>query len=119
MRYLPTIAVIMLLTICSPAHSFTKTAAEFLSICNKGQTEVMVCTAFVIGVAYGFEDAREHIRLTTNLKTAPDLFCVPDNWSAGQGLEVVINWASENPEFLEHSPSSVVLWAHREAYPCD
>ena len=114
-----TFVSIFLLAICSPAGAFTNTAAELLSICKKGETEKMVCTAFIVGVVHGFVDAKEHIRLTTKLERIPDLFCPIEGWTAGQGLEVFVNWAEKNPDKLEYQPSAVVLSAHREEYPCE
>lgn len=119
MRRRSTILAIVLLMTCSSASAFTDTAAEMISICKKGESEMVVCAAFVSGVIHGFVDAKEHIRLTTNLDQVPDLFCKPEEWTTGLGLEIFMIWAENNPEYLKYGPSAVVLWAHRAAYPCD
>ena len=102
-----------------PANAFTETAGELVSICKGGDTEKTMCTAFVVGVIYGFVAANEHFRLVTGLEQAPKMICPSSGWTGGQGLEVLLKWADEHPEHLDAQPASVVLWAHRDAYPCE
>lgn len=115
----PALITIVLFVISPPANAFTKTAAEMLETCKQGLIQETACSAFVSGVIYGFVDASEHIRLTTQLEHVPKLFCITKDWTAGIGLQTLIVWAGENPELLKYSPSAAVLWAHREAYPCE
>ncbi|MEN8446273.1 MAG: Rap1a/Tai family immunity protein [Cyanobacteria bacterium J06555_13] len=101
------------------ANAFTDTAAEMIEICHKGETEKMVCQAFIAGVIYGFVDATELFRLRNNLENAPNLICPPTTWTVEEGLEILTSWADDNLELLKYSPSSAVLWAHSKAYPCN
>lgn len=110
--------VVILLCASSPASGFTKTAGELLSVCEQGEGEKVMCIAFVAGVIHGFVAAGEHIRLSAGLDEVPRFMCRSDDWTAGLGYEIFVEWAARHEELLSRQPESVILWAHRERYPC-
>lgn len=47
-----------------------------------------------------------------------DLFCVPDNATAGQISDVVCKWLRDNPAHRHHVGADVVALAFALEYPC-
>lgn len=117
-QHLALILFVLLLN-SSPASAFTKTAAELLSICETGDGEKVMCIAFVAGVIHGFVAAGEHIRISAGLDEVPKFMCRRDDWTAGQGYAIFVEWAARHEDLLDKQPESVILWAHRDAYPCN
>lgn len=114
----------LLLPLSATTQAFTSTAGELVEACQSAEsgdsalTRRTACVAFVVGVVYGFSAAEEHLRIVNELQDRPKLFCLDDSWTGDRGFEIFLQWAKEHPERSRNQPASVVLWAHREAYPC-
>lgn len=105
-------------TIGNDAHDAT--TGELVPICDRGETEKLMCVAFVAGVVHGFAAAEEHIRIVTLANEAiPKMICPPSTWTASEGFRIFMSWAKGHRELWHAQPGSGVLLAHLDAYPCD
>jgi hypothetical protein len=48
------------------------------------------------------------------------IYCVPDEGiSIGQAKDIIVNWLNAHPKRLKEEARILVLYALREAFPCD
>jgi len=105
-----------LLTIMPAAHGsgFAQTAGELVEVCKSVEPSRK---AFCLGYILGFADGHHLVTSDlANLKVV--IFCLPENWTAGQGEAVFIRWAEDNPDKWHLGKRYAVSLSFAGAFPC-
>ena len=78
-----------------------------------------VCFGYLVGVADSIGFNKHFFPEVHSPDPDHNDVCFPTaGVTAGQLQKVWIKWANDNPEYLQHEASNVVLIAFAEAWPC-
>ena len=86
------------------------TTQDYLAACEKGNSWFLYCAGLERGVAN---------MLSSEFLIRPKFrVCIPKNVTAGQRIQVFINWAKANPKMWHEPGWSSMVVAFFEAWPC-
>jgi hypothetical protein len=90
------------------------TAGEMLTYCkSQSEPENLYCLGYILGFVNG------HYLGTDDLNEgSKKSFCLPSNWSAGQGQAVFVKWAEDNPDKWHMELRYTMAVSYMQAFPC-